>query len=376
MLSLIRKCAYIMLVLVIAGFSSLLFAGQADSTQNTDTSGVGLDGPYIFYDNGRIISKQILSSSGQFSAQTDTFSAGDNQVFTCNLPGQQGFQFTLAKDIPVQESVYPMPEKMIAISDIEGNYVPFREFLINNGVIDSDNKWIFGKGHLVIPGDVFDRGLNVTECLWFIYYLEQEATKSGGHVHFILGNHEIMNMNGNIKYVRKKYIDNAAMLGEDYRNFYKPSTELGRWLESKNITEKIGDYLFLHGGISKEINEQNASIETINRSAREYYYRSKEAKLSNDTLVKLLYNSKLCPFWYRGYVDQTIVETDLDNTLNIFVVNKIVVGHTIVDDVRYFYNKKVIGIDTDHAEGDTEGLLIENGVEYRVDISGARTPIN
>lgn len=62
--------------------------------------------------------------------------------------------------------------------------------------------------------------------------------KSGGHVHFILGNHEIMNMNGNIKYVRKKYIDNAAMLGEDYKNFYKPSTELGRWLESKNITEK------------------------------------------------------------------------------------------------------------------------------------------
>ena len=375
MLTIFDRRFLLVLSMLIAA-CGMIYAGEADSTQNTDTSGVGLDGPYIFYDNGRIISKQIVSSGSQFSAQTDTFSAGDNQVFTCNLPGQQGFQFTLAKDIPVQESVYPMPEKMIAISDIEGNYVPFREFLINNGVIDSDNKWIFGKGHLVIPGDVFDRGLNVTECLWFIYYLEQEATKSGGHVHFILGNHEIMNMNGNIKYVRKKYIDNAAMLGEDYKNFYKPSTELGRWLESKNITEKIGDYLFLHGGISKEINGQNASIETINRSAREYYFRSKEAKLSDDTLVKLLYNSKLCPFWYRGYVDETIMESDLDNTLYSFAVNKIVVGHTIVDDVRYFYNKKVIGIDTDHAEGDTEGLLIENGAEYRVDRSGARFVIN
>lgn len=365
-----------MLVLVIAGFSSLLFAGQADSTQNTDTSGVGLDGPYIFYDNNRIISKQIVSSGSQFSAQTDTFAAGDSPMFKYNLPGSNGFQFTLAKDISVQESVYPMPEKMIAISDIEGNFVPFREFLINNGVIDSDNKWIFGSGHLVIPGDVFDRGLYVTECLWFIYYLEQEALKSGGKVHFILGNHEIMNMNDNIKYVRKKYTDNASLLGEDYRNFYKPSTELGRWLESKNIAEKIGDYLFLHGGISREINEQNVSIETINRSAREYYFRSRDAKLSDDTLVKLLYNSKLCPFWYRGYVDQTIVESDLDNTLNNFAVNKIVVGHTIVDDIRYFYNKKVIGIDTDHAEGDTEGLLIENGAEHRVDRSGVRTPIN
>lgn len=43
-------------------------------------------------------------------------------------------------------------------------------------------------------------------------------------------------------------------------------------------------------------------------------------------------------------MDQTIVETDLDNTLNIFVVNKIVVGHTIVDDVRYFYNKKLLAL--------------------------------
>ena len=114
----------------------------------------------------------------------------------------------------------------------------------------------------------------------------------------------------------------------------------------------------------------------MNSTAREYYFRSKDAKLYGDTLVKLLYNSKLCPFWYRGYVDETILEPDLDNTLNGYAVNKVVVGHTIVDDVRYFYNKKVIGIDTDHAGGDTEGLLIENGSEYRVDISGARTPIN
>ncbi len=372
----IHSCFNILQALLMCGFVSMLFAGQADSTENTDTSGIGLDGPYIFYSNDRIISKQVVSSGSQFIAQTDTFAAGDSPMFRCNLPGSNGFQFTLNKDIPVQESVYPMPEKIIAISDIEGNFVPFREFLLNNGVIDSDNKWIFGNGYLVVPGDVFDRGLNVTECLWFIYYLEQEAEKSGGKVHLILGNHEIMNMNGNIKYVRKKYIDNAAVFGEDYNNFYKPATELGRWLESKNIVEKIGGYLFLHGGISKEINEQNETIETINRSAREYYFRSKEAKLSGDTLVKLLYNSKLCPFWYRGYVDQTIMESDLDQTLYSFAVNKIIVGHTIVDDVQYFYNKKVIGIDTDHAGGDTEGLLIENGVEYRVDKSGNRSVIN
>lgn len=370
------KSVMVFMVLIAASMVNLIFAGTADSTENADTSGAAIDGPYIFYQNDRVISKQIVSSGSAFITQVDTIFSKENHTIKCSVPGETEFSFRLKEKITEEECIYPMPVRIIAISDIEGNFIPFRKFLINNGVIDSENKWIFGSGHLVIPGDVFDRGLNVTECLWFIYYLEQEAAKSGGKVHFILGNHEIMNMNGNVKYVRKKYIENTSLLGVDYNDLYKPSTELGRWLESKNIIEKIGGYLFLHGGLSKEVNDQNASIETINRSARDYCFSSKEAKLYGDTLVKLIYNSKLSPFWYRGYIDQTIPESDLDNTLNSFSVNKIIVGHTIVDDVRYFYNGKVIGIDTDHAEGDTEGLLIENGTEYRVDKAGLLNALN
>ena len=51
------------------------------------------------------------------------------------------------------------------------------------------------------------------------------------------------------------------------------------------------------------------------------------------------------------------------------------VGHSVVRDVSYFYDKKVIGIDTRHAKGDSEGLLIENGNEFRLDKYGTRQQI-
>lgn len=347
-----------------------IFIAENDST---DLSTIDHDGPYILYRNGSAIIKQVLKNNGVFYGKTDSITGSiKGKLITCNVNDSISF-ITIIKDTLINEnSIYEMPEKLIAISDIEGNYAVFRDFLINNQVIDTYNKWIFGNGHLVLNGDFFDRGLNVTECLWFIYHLEQEAVKYGGYVHFILGNHEIMNMNDDIRYVRNKFIKNSKLINEDYKNLYKQNTELGRWLETKNIVEKIGPYLFLHGGISEEMNILKPTIEEINTKAREHYYSSKSARQSSDTLVSTIFKSKFSPFWYRGYVEETIKEDSLNLSLKIFDVNKIVVGHTIVDDIRYFYNGNVIAIDTHHAEGDTEGLLIEERNEYRVDKQGNR----
>jgi len=346
---------------------------EKDSTDNSTSD---YDGPYVIYRNGSTILKQVVKGSNDFVSKSDSISGFvKGKLITCNINDSLSFVTIIKDTLVVENSVYEMPEKLIAISDIEGNFVAFRDFLINNKVINSNNQWIYGRGHLVLNGDFFDRGLNVTECLWFVYHLEQEAVKNGGYVHFILGNHEIMNMNDDIRYVRNKYIENSKLMNEDYKDLYKQNTELGRWLETKNIVEKIGDYLFLHGGISEELNMLNPAIEDINTRSRSYYFSSKAARQSGDTLMGTIFRSKYSPFWYRGYVEETIKEDSLDLTLRIFDVDKIVVGHTIVDDVRYFYSRKVIGIDTDHAEGDTEGLLIEERKEYRVDRSGIKNEI-
>lgn len=339
---------------------------------SSDVSAADHDGPYIFYRDENIIVKQIQKDPAGFYSKNTTLPNNSIGKFQVAVNDTFSFEVNLNRSINNEPCIFDLPEKLAVISDIEGNFFPFRDFLLNNGIINNDNKWIFGSGHLVLVGDFFDRGLYVTQVLWLIYQLEQEAETAGGHVHFILGNHEIMNMNDDIRYVRNKYFENAKLMNEDYRDLYKQNTELGRWLETKNIVEKIGNYLFLHGGISEELNLLNPAIEDINNKSRNYYYSSKSARQNGDTLVSTVFRSKSSPFWYRGYVEETIKEESLNLTLKIFDVNKIVVGHTIVDDVRYFYNGKVIAVDTDHAEGDTEGLLIENGIEYRVDKNGNR----
>ena len=348
----------------------------ASASDSLDESKLDLDGPYIIYRNGFAVIKQVLKiENAHYPTADSTKGSVKGKLITCNVNDSVYF-ITSIKDTLINENcIFEMPEKLIAISDIEGNFSAFRDFLINNGVINNENQWVFGSGHLVLNGDFFDRGLNVTECLWFIYHLEQEAVKNGGYVHFILGNHEIMNMNDDIRYVRNKYTETSKFLDEDYKSLYKPNTELGRWLETKNIVEKIGPYLFLHGGISEEMNMLNPTIEDINTKSRKYYYSSKAARESGDTLVSTIFRSKYSPFWYRGYVQETIKEDSLNITLKIFDVEKIVVGHTIVDDVRYFYQGKVIAIDTDHASGDTEGIFIESGYELRVDKNGIRANI-
>ena len=61
---------------------------------------------------------------------------------------------------------------MLALSDIEGEFENFRALLIAGHMMDSLYHWTFGKGHLVICGDLFDRGRDVVAELWLLYKLE------------------------------------------------------------------------------------------------------------------------------------------------------------------------------------------------------------
>lgn len=284
---------------------------------------------------------------------------------------------------------------MFVLSDIEGNFPALRKLLQSNKVIDKDFNWTFGKGHMVFIGDMFDRGDQVTECLWLIYSLEEKAKAAGGYVHFILGNHEIMNLSGDNDYTKPKYPYNAQLLGTSYSNLYGRNTELGKWLRTKNIIEKVGDILFVHGGLCKEVVDLPVSLSEMNRIARPFYDNDSLASRSDDKTLALLYNTKdkLSPFWYRDYyliegskviihatrptdtVYRTSAET-IDMTLNKFGVRHIATGHTIVpkqQGVNVHYDGKVINTDTWHVkEGYSSALLIEDGKFYKVSDTGVK----
>lgn len=282
------------------------------------------------------------------------------------------FSFRLKQHLDNEKSEYRHPGKIFVVSDIEGNFQSFYRLLLRNKIVNKYFEWTFSDSHLVVNGDCFDRGEQVTECLWLIYSLEEKAKQQGGYVHFILGNHEIMNMNGDWRYVHPKYAETTKS-PKSHTALYGGNEELWRWLRTKNIIEKVGNILFVHAGIANEIVQHKLSIVEINALARPYYTRAGSA--FTDPKLSLIFGNNTSPFWYRGYYIGTASEEQVDNTLNHFGVNTIVTGHTLIDRVDGFFNGKVINVNTDHATGKSEALLIRKDKFYRVTITGERERI-
>jgi hypothetical protein len=282
----------------------------------------------------------------------------------------QSFSFRVKNDIHNERSEFACPERLFVISDIEGKFRSLCNILIKARVIDKHFNWIFEDNHLVINGDCFDRGEEVTECLWLIYSLEEKAKKAGGYVHFILGNHEIMNMNGDWRYIHPKY---AQRKNGSVTALYNGNNELWRWLCTKNIIERIGDNLFVHAGIAYEIIQAGLTINQINTLARPYYTRASE--VSANPLSAMLYDNNTSPFWYRGYYLGAVSEEQIDTTLVHFNVKTIITGHTVTQKIDGFFSGKVINVNTDHAAGNTEGLLIKGAKFYRISLSGPKERI-
>lgn len=333
------------------------------------------DGPYIFYKENKILVRSIATKRGKPSVQSAQFTLAQKEeiIISCSFQEhpQWNFSTRLKSTLGTEPSIFPPVDKILAISDIEGNFEAFRGLLLGNGVINEQYNWIFGKGHLVLAGDCFDRGEHVTPCLWLLYSLEEKAVQQGGYVHFILGNHEIMNMSGDLRYLHERYFYNAQLLGMDYRQLYSPATELGRWLITKNIIEKIGPVLFVHGGVSSTVNLFNYSLPALNQLCRPWYFTP---ELAPPVVYELLYSSD-SPFWYRGYAMGDATMQQVNNTLRKFDVQHIVTGHTTVERVTTFFNGKVIDVDTPHAFGMSEGVLLEKGELFRAGKEGRKERI-
>ena len=333
------------------------------------------DGPYVFYKENYILVKSIVVKRGKPTVQSAQFNLAEKEEvsLSCTFREHPAWNFStrLKSALGTAPSVYPPAEKILAISDIEGNFDAFRSLLLANGVIDSKYNWTFGKGHLVLVGDCFDRGEQVTACLWLLYNLEEKAIQQGGYVHFILGNHEIMNMSGDLRYLHEQYLYHARLLGMDYRQLYSSTTELGRWLITKNIMEKIGPVLFVHGGVASYVNILGYPLQALNQLCRPWYFTP---ELAPPVVYELLSSSD-APFWYRGYAMGGASMQQVNHTLRKFDVEHIVIGHTTVEQASSFFNGKVIAIDTPHAFGVSEGVLITQDGIYRVGKEGRKERI-
>jgi hypothetical protein len=271
--------------------------------------------------------------------------------------------------------------RFLAVSDIHGDYDALSTFLQRAGVVDSAGTWTWGDGHLVVVGDMVDRGAQVTEVLWFLHRLEQEAQRAGGRVHVVLGNHEMMVMRDDLRYVNERYTTGIVRYwGIRYPDLFGPDMELGRWLRSKPVVLKLNDVLFVHGGLAPELATRGLGITTVNTRFRESLDLSSITVALSDTARLLLGNSG--PLWYRGYLTarsglypETTVE-ELDAVLKYYGAKAVVVGHTEIGQVARLREGRVFAIDVDvELLGGFQGLLWENGVFSVVSGMGTVLPL-
>jgi Calcineurin-like phosphoesterase len=218
-----------------------------------------------------------------------------------------GLAWTKPKKTPADPS-----ESLVAIGDVHGDFDDFVAILQHIGLIDKQNRWTGGKTTFVQTGDLLDRGPKPRSVMDLMIALEKEAPAAGGRVVGLLGNHEMMNIMGDLRYVTpenyasfadsksgerqksayQQYMkwrdSHGPLLAElpqpmelteaewmarhplgfvEHREAFSPQGIYGKWLREHAALAKIGSVIFLHGGIHPNL--AHLKLDTINAHIRD-----------------------------------------------------------------------------------------------------------
>lgn len=159
----------------------------------------------------------------------------------------------------------PAPERIVAIGDLHGDLDVTRRALRLAGAIDDKDAWSGGGLDLVQTGDEVDRGDDDRKILDLFERLKGEAKKAGGEVIALAGNHELMNADLDFRYVTPgaytAFADvhpNDATIAKvgarDEKTLgrasaFAPGGPYAKMISERPIVVKVGDTVFVHGGV-------------------------------------------------------------------------------------------------------------------------------
>lgn len=247
-------------------------------------------------------------------------------------------------------------DSLYVVGDTHGELDALSTGLRAAGLIDDATRWTGGSRHLVFAGDLTDRGPDVMGLLWMVYRLEREAAAAGGAVHVVLGNHELMVLMGDLRYVHPKELHIAALHGVGYdRMFDVRESILGRWLASKPGIIRVDRALIAHGGLGARyadygLTEYDDSLRAF--TGEELFARW--ADLSYIPPIDSLAAARRddffwhpdSPYWHREFVQTDTVGTLLEQVLHRMESDVFVVAHTGVPAMEARYDGRVIPIHT------------------------------
>ena len=264
-------------------------------------------------------------------------------------------------------------KRIIAIGDIHGDFNSLLSALYHGKVIDRNGNWTtdpkYKKTVVIQVGDLLDKGgrkielntnLNPDDDEWkiliFMQYLNNQALQSGGGVYLLLGNHELMNIKGDLRYTSQN--TNIIFGGLQNRKtlFMRGSVLAKKLACMTNSVMKINDWVFVHAGITPENVKGYNSIEELNNDVRLYLLKKKEVVVG--TPLDNLLNNPNSIFWTRYYnsIDKHDVCKTLEKTLNMDILqsssqkksNKggMIVGHTPKHNIQGMCDQQFYFVDT------------------------------
>jgi hypothetical protein len=288
-------------------------------------------------------------------------------------------------------------ERIVAVGDVHGDYGQLLAVLQDAALVDAKARWIGGRAHLVQTGDRIDRGPDSRKVMDLVMRLEKEARKAGGAVHALVGNHEAMNVLGDLRYVTPAEFaafatpDSERLRGElfahveeerrrekkgslspeekgqwekqhplgfaEHRLAFSRDGQYGSWIVRQNAVIRIGDTLFVHGGISPKYGD--FPLADLNERVR-------QELREGDPRLALVSSDPEGPLWFRGLAqDDPALAAHLESLLRHHACRRIVIGHTPTEGlVMPGYGGRVLQIDVGLSKvfgGPPAALVIERG---------------
>jgi hypothetical protein len=288
------------------------------------------------------------------------------------------------------------PQRIVAVGDLHGDFSVWRDIAGAAGIEGPDGHWAGGRTILVQVGDVVDREPDSLKIIHDLMRLQKEAPKQGGKVITLVGNHEAMNVIGDLRYTvpadfaayatpgsaalrerlyqaRKTEVEaryrakdpamtsaaihdawiKATPLGwVEQRLAWAADGEIGRWVDRNPAVALVNGNLFVHGGLSAEYSK--LTLDDINRKV--------DAALRGiDRSPASILTDPLGPLWYRGLITRDPKVTDipaggparpsidqeLATVLGAYGAKRIVVGHTPnLKGIQILNGGRLVTIDT------------------------------
>lgn len=259
--------------------------------------------------------------------------------------------------------IFTSVSRIIALGDIHADYEALIFALKKAKIINDKLKWVAGDTVFIQIGDIVDgrsragnwKGDNDLKVIDFLTELQKQAIKKGGKVILLMGNHELMNYNGNFSYSGNNGI---KTLGGEKKRLEYFKNQFRNLMKQSYLAVKFGDWVFSHAGIPSIISN-TFTIPDLNTLFYEYL----DGKLTKPIEKKFMdiISSDIGILTNRKFGNEKVQCKKVIDTLTNLKANHMVVGHTVQDNINSVCNHKIWRIDTgiSRAFGSTDPKRIQ-----------------